>query len=266
MSEVTPAATVLLLREGVDGVEVFLVKRHRRSGFMPRMWVFPGGRVEPADGAASRRIVGGEACLAAFDDPAVGRGTLVAAVRETFEESGLWLGEGELPQDLRAPLDAGEVALAQVLEDHDERIDLDVLHPWARWVTPEGEGRRFDAAFLVAASPEGEGSHCARETVDSGWYRPADVLAAGLDVMGLAPPTFWVLTQLARLGTLDAVLEATRTVDLRPVQPVLARGETGFAVLLPGHEGHPLPARDDVPHRIGMTPDGWALQGDPGQR
>lgn len=262
MSAPALASTVLIVRDAGPSLEIFLVKRHRRSGFMPSAWVFPGGRVDPGDHLPDARVRDTGAGLAFGLDAAQGRAALVAGVRETFEESGLWLGTGTLPEALRAPLAAGEVGLAEVLDTHDAVVDLEPLLPWARWVTPEGEGRRFDTVFsVVKAPPDAAGRHDATETVDSGWYRPRDVLDAGLAQMGLAPPTWWMLRQLTALGTLDAVVDQARAQAIVPVRPVLAADpERGFGIVLPGHADHPEPARPDLPRAIRLGEGGWVAE------
>lgn len=261
-----PSATVLLLRPGDDGPEVFLVRRHRKSGFMAHMWVFPGGRVEPQDLDLSTPWVrGGEAVAARFGAPGrEGRGRLVSAVRETFEEADLWLGEGRIPEPVRHALARGEVSLASVLAEHEAHIDLDVLAPWARWVTPETEGRRYDAWFLVARAPEGAGRHDDHETVASGWVRAADVLADPVRRYPVAPPTWWALSELARFDTVDAVLQAAAGRTLDPVQPVLRRRGGVVDLALPGHPDHPAPRRPGLPTRIHLSVDGWVAEGHDG--
>lgn len=259
----TLAATVIVLRDAPGGMEVLLLQRHGRSGFMPDMWVFPGGRVEHDDhGVPAHAVDGGSALLRLVDDPASARAVGLAAVRETFEESGLWLGAGTPDTAARAALVAGTTTLPAVLAASGARVDLDALFPWARWVTPEGEGRRFDASFLVAFAPMDNSDHAehdAAETVASGWFRPADALAAGFGAVSLAPPTFWVLYELAALGAVDAVRAALPGRDLRPVQPVRAEVDGVLAMLLPGDPGHPEPRRADLPTRLDLGPRQWLV-------
>jgi 8-oxo-dGTP pyrophosphatase MutT (NUDIX family) len=260
MTPIATAATILLLRPDGEHFEVFLVQRHRKSAFMPRMWVFPGGRIEPGDAAIpADRTRGGTRAIARFGWPEdVGRATLIGGVRETFEEAGIWLGEGTLAADARERLASDAIAFSDLLGP-DVDLDLDRLHPWSRWVTPEGEARRFDTAFLIAVADERhEGLHDERETVASGWFRPRRVLDAGLAEMGLAPPTWWALTELAALPDVDAVLAAAAQRSLAPIRPVLASGEHGFGIALPGHPSHPEPARPGLPVRIALgASGGW---------
>src|SRR5687767_7667602 len=138
-----PAATVLLVRPATSGFEVFMVQRHRRSGFLPNAWVFPGGRVDDTDRLAGHPRVRGRLTLAGLTESgALAYG--VAAVRETFEEAGLWLGTGEIPAEHREPVANGERVLSELLETTGATIELDRLRPWSWWITPTAEPKRFD--------------------------------------------------------------------------------------------------------------------------
>jgi len=221
------AATVLVVRDAGAGLEVFLVQRHRRSGFLPNAWVFPGGAVEEADRlrAADPELRGGEA-LAAFGLPrTVALAYGLAAVRETREESGITIG-------------------------------LDDLHAWSWWVTPEAEPRRFDTRFMLAVVRDAAGRHDDVETVASQWITPAGALAAGQSAVPLAPPTWWTLRELAACGTVTAALAATRPAD-RAIRPVMSFHEDGMRLALPGHPDHPDPAVPGFPDRITWERDRW---------
>jgi 8-oxo-dGTP pyrophosphatase MutT (NUDIX family) len=261
----TPACTVILLRDGTDGLETFMLRRHRRSGFMPHMWVFPGGRVEPEDALDGCAEVSGEEAAATrfgFDGTRA-RATLVAGARETFEESGVWLGTGQLDPSWRGPLQRGDVSLAAVMTEHGARLDLGVMHPWARWVTPEGEGRRFDACFFVASVPEhvARARHDEEETVDSGWFTPQRMLAGDFSSFPLAPPTWWAVRELATYADVSAVMAASPMRHLTPVQPVRSSRDNRLSLLLPGDPDHPSPGRAGLPTRIDLTMDGWYAHG-----
>ena len=266
MSELRPASTVLLLRER-SGLEVFLVKRHGKSRFMPGAWVFPGGRVDARDAAADARITGGAAVMERLHlSGDEGRGFLVAAVRETFEESGIWLGDGALPQELRDPLNDGELSLAEALQRHEARIDLDVLMPWSWWVTPEVEPRRYDTRFVVAVADQ-EGSHDARETVDSGWFTPQDALAAvACGEVRMAPPTWWTVTELDRLGSVAAVRRSAAERAIARIQPELVLSDGKVELFLPGHDRHSAPALPGLPTHIALREGRWWAQEDGDER
>lgn len=247
-----PAATVLLLRDGAGGLEVFMVQRNRRSGFLPNAWVFPGGRVEATDalyghpGVRGRLSVPG---MAEAEAAAVG----VAAVRETLEEAGIWLGAGQVSDRERPVPDL----LAQ-----GAAVELDRLRAWSWWVTPAAEPKRFDTRFLVALSPTGTARHDDREVVDSRWISPRAVIERGdQDAFPLAPPTWWTLRELAAFSDAGSAFAARRQAG-RVIQPIMEFGDEGLVLLLPGHPAHPEPALDGLPDRITAEDGQWvAWQG-----
>lgn len=260
-----PASTALLVRTAHEGgrqhLEVFMVQRHRRSGFLANAWVFPGGRVDDADRMHGHARVTGKLALTGLSESgAAAYG--VAAVRETFEEAGIWLGNGSVPGDKREPLASGAVAFADLLDAANASVVLDRLRPWGWWITPVLEPKRFDTRFLVALA-SGEGTHDGRETVDARWVRPRDVLAAH-DLAGfpLAPPTWWTLRELARFDAAEAVVDAAVPPTV-PVLPVMVMEKSGFQLLLPGHPDHGAPPIDGMPDRISYDGKGWvAWSGD----
>jgi 8-oxo-dGTP pyrophosphatase MutT (NUDIX family) len=198
------ASTVMLVRDGADGIEVFLMRRHLRAVFTAGAHVFPGGAVDPSD-----HVPGA--------DPFV-----VAAIRESFEESGALLAydaEGELA-DLRSPevaarfaahrlaVHGGERSILDVLDEEDLRPAYDALHFFSRWITPPGAPRRYDTRFFVAAAPLRQTYlHDDVELIDSAWFRPQDALdrfRAG--ELELIQPTEVSLQSLAQHATVADVL------------------------------------------------------------
>jgi glyoxylase-like metal-dependent hydrolase (beta-lactamase superfamily II)/8-oxo-dGTP pyrophosphatase MutT (NUDIX family) len=202
-----PAATVVLVRDGSDGLEVLLTHRPSSMVFAPDMHVFPGGAVDPADvdpRLVARSAVTPEAAAAALGGdlpPAQALATFVAAIRESFEEAGVLLADGA---DRRAL----EVARAELLhvpgsfppmvEALDLRLRTDLLVPISRWVTPVGLPRRFDARFFAATVPEGaEATLLGDEVAAHAWHTPRaalDEMAAGR--LGMWLPTSTTLQQL----------------------------------------------------------------------
>lgn len=256
-AEPRAACTIILCHPRDDGFAVFMVQRHRKSGFLPSAWVFPGGRVDDADALHGHpRISGGEAASAQMGlSHADGVATLVAGVRETFEEAGVWLGQGKLPQMARDALNAHTADLVDVLEAHDASVDLDRLGVWSWWVTPEIEPRRYDTRFLVAVVDVANGRHDDHETVDSAWLRPSDVLAdCSLSRFPMAPPTWWTLKELAAHADAAAVLDAAESRQQRPIVPIkpIIEYSEGFNLYLPGHEKHPDPRIDGMPVRVSV--------------
>lgn len=230
---VRDAATVMLVRDGARGVEVFVFRRVRGMAFAAGMVVFPGGVVDPADRDPRLVWAGGPPGEV---DPAVA----VAAVRETFEECGVLLarvggagssGAGSSgakrpdPEGLarrRADLLAGRTTLADVLLEGDLVLDATVLHPWAHWLTPAFEPRRYDTRFFVARVPDGQEPHdLGGEGENARWVAAADALAQhAAGTLGLMPPTQVCLEELAAAGSTDALFATVRT--MRRVTPWLA--------------------------------------------
>jgi 8-oxo-dGTP pyrophosphatase MutT (NUDIX family) len=175
-----PSASVVLIREQAR-LQVYLMHRHARMPFAPSMVVFPGGRMDAADGT----------------DP-VGQ-IRACAVRETLEETGVAL----------APAD---------------------LLPWAHWITPEVEPRRFDTHFFVAVLPAGQSaSDISGETDSADWARPEDALAAaGRGEIALLPPTLSILMELAEAGSVAAVLQAAEDRVIGPVLPQVVNTGGGW--------------------------------------
>lgn len=239
------AATVVLVRDGVEGVEVFLQHRQSSMAFAPGMTVFPGGGVDPSDAVAPRRWFGpAPATFAGALDVPEERsvGWVCAAVRETFEECGVLLAGASADEVVidtaplavrRAGLGRHGDSLAMLLDDHDLGLRSDLLFPVGRWITPRGERRRYDTLFFAAVLPPAQAADAENtEVTHAGWRRPADALAdwAAGEVL-LLPPTWDRLTRLAALESAAAI--ADDPVDLTPIEPILIRGEGGRRVDFP---------------------------------
>jgi len=224
------AATVCLLRDGTDGLEVFLMRRTTSMAFAAGMHVYPGGAVEASDSLVP--IAGGAdlAVVAArtfSEDP---RAMLVAAARETFEECGVLIavdddGATAVVDDSleaeRASLDAGEVTFASILERRGLRVDDAAIVPFAHWVTPEVEDRRYDTRFFVTVQPAGQQAvYIAGESDRSAWWRPGDAVAASVDGrMAMLPPTVATLAQLATYDDAATAFAAAAMVEVAPILP-----------------------------------------------
>ena len=245
------AATIALLRDAPDGPEVYLLRRVRAMAFAGGMHVFPGGSVDPPDAHAALAWAGPppSAFAQAFScDEPLARALVCAAVRETFEESGVLLA-GRSPQELladvstdeweaeRVALEAREQSLSELLTRRGLVLRADLLRPFAHWITPEVEPKRFDTRFFVARVPEGQVCRDAGSEADRRlWLRPQEALDSGL---GMLPPTAVALAELATHADVEAALAATRTI--RPVLPKLVVGDDDeVAFLLPGDAGYPV--------------------------
>lgn len=274
---VTPrdAATVLLLREAPKRFEIFMVKRHGKSGFMAGAHVFPGGTLDPADlepdmlahmegrspEEAARRL-GGE-------EPRRALALHIAALRETFEEAGVLLADGvdrvDLPR-MRRRLHAGE-SFGALLGELDLRLRADRLIPWGRWVTPAQEKRRYDARFFLAQVPASQhAEHDRIEVTEGTWMTPERALEDfGDGKIQLPPPTLRTLEQLTQVSSLAAALARGESHTPQPVVPHLDISPSGTVVLaLPGDPLHPdSEPRIDGPSRFVLTGDRFLSQDPP---
>jgi 8-oxo-dGTP pyrophosphatase MutT (NUDIX family) len=128
-----------------------------------------------------------------------------------------------------------DTAVREVAEETGVVLGRSDVHPWARWVTPEGEPRRYDTRFYVAALPRGaEPVGLGTEMDTTGWWSPAGALEAfERGEIVLWPPTFVTLAEIGGHADVAAVLAASTGRDLEPVRPVLVRDPDGYRVVLP---------------------------------
>lgn len=243
------AATVILVRDGEgERLEVFCVERSKQSRFLGGAIVFPGGKLDAAD--ADPAFV----ALASTPHPRAelfatsaehGRALAIAAARETLEEAAILPAAGVTQDELfalRASLATvgSAPAILAFLRDRRLRLDLAELHPFARWITPEAEARRFDARFFLTRAPVGlRGAHDELETMASFWATPAETLrrfAAG--EVQLAPPTHRTLELLGACANSDAAIALADRCSLEPICPRLVPQGEAMALVLPGDPEH----------------------------
>lgn len=245
-----PAATVVVVRPATDApFEVLLVRRNDAVAFMAGAHVFPGGRVDDTDLADPPGACDGLADLGRCADlaPADEARFRVAGIRELLEEAGLLLArrDGALvdhvtAEALRASISPEAPFVAQ-LAAGGLTIALDAVMPFAHWVTPEIEIRRFDTRFLLARVPgRQQASHDAGETTALDWLTPEAALdRARRDEILLPPPTWSTLTRLSAFASIDEAWRWASTTPIPRIQPrVLREGDTA-TFTLPGHPTFP---------------------------
>src|SRR6266516_3637610 len=264
------AATVILLRQAVDagaggvGFEAFLLRRTAELEFAPGAYVFPGGSVDARDADPGVGWAGpGPADFAALlDVPADrARALVCAAVRETFEESGVLLAgpspdglvraglvdnSAELAADRHALL-TGAASLGEVLGRRGLVLRADLLTPWARWITPEASPRRFDTWFFAAALPAGQDATAAPEghadpgeSESGSWLRPTSALeAARAGQMTLLPPTAVTLGELAGHRDVPAIMARRQVITPRLPKVIVEDGQARLALPQTGPQSGP---------------------------
>ncbi len=245
--DIVVAGATTTSRHPSGGPEVYLLKRHGRMAFAAGMAVFPGGGVDDRDrdalfpdrawtGPSAQQWAGRLGC-----DVPTARGLLCAAVRETFEESGVLLA-GADPDNVvadttgadweadREALVAKEVSLVDVLARHRLVLRTDLLAAWTHWITPEFEPRRYDTRFFVAVLPRGQRTRDVSTESDAvAWTRPADAVAAvAAGRLGMMPPTVRTCEDMARLTRAADALAVAATRVIAPIVPRVVEDDDGL--------------------------------------
>jgi 8-oxo-dGTP pyrophosphatase MutT (NUDIX family) len=247
---IRPAATVLLLRDGLAGLEVHLLRRTRGMPFAGGMTAYPGGGVDPRDGDTDVAWAGplpAEWAASLHCDERVARELVCAAVRETFEEAGVLLAGSPDGHDVvpdvsgddweaqRQALLTRQLSLAELLAGRGLALRADLLRPFAHWITPPQESRRYDTRFFAAALPAGqEARDVSGEADEVSWLTPEAALAemrAGTRPM--LPPTIHTLGQLAAFPDVASALAGSPPAPLAPIMPELRTTPEGRFAELP---------------------------------
>jgi 8-oxo-dGTP pyrophosphatase MutT (NUDIX family) len=246
-----PASTILLLRDSAAReIEVFMMVRHYEIDFNSGALVFPGGSVDKGD----QEIIANPALYSGGEGlDAAGLSFRIAAIRETFEESGILLARaggsdglvdakraGEIEAAHRAALCDGKTTFLKVLADNGLRLALDELVPYAHWITPEGMPKRFDTWFFLAAAPPSQiGAHDGREATDSIWLSPREALAGGESGRFKLPfPTTRNLVKLGKQPSVTAALDDSRGRPVVAVMPVMTKLNGGRQLRIPREAGY----------------------------
>ena len=256
-AEPVPAATIMLLREAPSSPEVLMLERHANSDFLPDLYVFPGGRVDPGDHELADRVAGLTAAQALERAPSVEPETalafFVAAIRETFEEAGVLLasrrGESELVSGAlaaelssqRLALQEGKRSLRQIVEDYDLELEAGRLSVHGHWITPEIVPKRFDTLFFAAAAPpDHEATHDGVESSNHVWIQPAEAIAqARRKQKQMIFPTLANLQTLAGFEGVEDAIENSRRRKVVPVLPTVARDGDQRKLVIPADAGYP---------------------------
>lgn len=243
------AATIAVVRDGESGLEAFLMRRQSSMAFAAGMYVFPGGRVDAADAQDVAWVGPSPADFAEKlgCDPELAHSLVVAAARETFEETGVLLAGRDADSvcddttpfhDEREALENHELTFAEFLNRHGLVLRADLLGVWAHWITPAFEPRRYDTRFFVAVMPTGQRIDVVSSEADkSAWVplsRVLDLVDRGEAAM--LPPTAVTCRELSG-ETTRSVLDAADLREVTPIEPRLVEvdGEVWLETDRPEH-------------------------------
>ncbi len=247
-----PASTILLLRdaEARKEIEVFMMVRHYEIDFNSGALVFPGGSVDKGD----HEIIADRSLYSGGDGMDAGELSFrIAAIRETFEESGILLARprgsrqlidathaGEIETAHRAALCEGTTSFLKVLTDNALLLALDELVPYAHWITPEGVPKRFDTWFFLAAAPPDQlGAHDGKESTDSIWVSPREALEGGQTGRFKLPfPTTRNLIKLGKQDSVKSAIDDSRGKKIVEVTPILTKTPNGRMLRIPLEAGY----------------------------
>lgn len=206
--EAVPAASVIVLRD--SPLEVLMIRRHENASFVPDAYVFPGGMVEQLDREIARER---------GDGSMLGR-MRVAAIRELFEETGVWLGAPiENAESKRRRLLAGSLSFRALLDE--SPADLDQLIWTSHWITPLGVPKRFDTYFFLAkVGRDVEATIANDEATETIWISPDDALSK----LKMVFPTIKNLEAIRGFTSADELIASRRGAKIEAVQPVLVNG------------------------------------------
>lgn len=245
-----PSATLLLVQDTAAGLQVFMIARHRQTARFGGALVFPGGKVAVADtDPRLRRWCRGQA---QWSDTELA--LRIAALRETFEESGLLLARHRASGEFvsaatmaalapwRSELEDEKQDVLTLLDALQLELATDLPVPIGHWVTPEGTLKRFDTHFYVARLPADQQLvHGGREAVDSLWAAPGQLLMeAEQGRWEVVFPTRCHLARLAQYTRVESLLEATRRTPVVTVSPQVLRSAGQIELRIPADAGYPL--------------------------
>jgi len=230
-----PSATICLLRNGAEGLEVMMGKRSSTAKFMADAWVFPGGRIDESDRQRAAALVDGD------NDPGQ-LAWILGALRETVEETGIWLTAPPRAEAL------GDRDVYEVLDAAGQRFVTDVRY-FANWVTPADLPIRYDARFFATVMPAELTPIPDMVEIDRAeWVRPSDAILAAARREKLIPfPTQVTLEQLAGAATAEGFMERAAALEVDTIEPrIKVEADGSLRVVLPGE-----PEFDELPEVSG---------------
>jgi 8-oxo-dGTP pyrophosphatase MutT (NUDIX family) len=248
INKIIPASTVLIIRDGVSGLEVFMVVRHHEIDFAAGAFVFPGGKVDKSD---YDKKLNQYSCEEEHSDKE-NIPFKIAAVRECFEEANILFAKNK---DGREIIDADELFKLKRWRDafinkstsmfefarlENLLFSIDALIPFSHWITPEKVPKRFDTHFYIAAAPKGhEGQHDGTESVDSIWINPQQALDDCLsEKRNIIFPTRLNLEKLNQSKTVTEAINNAKNSNIVTVTPLIEKLDKGIFLTIPKEAGY----------------------------
>ncbi len=288
MSDITPttpidSATVIFIRDCNESqYEIYLMRRSDDLDFMGGAHVFPGGALEDedCDPELPACTVGFERLFEKLKSHETGEsnekisGLIFAAIRETFEESGILIAYDENNKivnfenmgpeykkrfvDYRSQIYNKSITLTDIARKENIKYALDYLSPFSHWITPEtAKGRRYSARFFIVIIPPGQiPVHDNIEMTESSWITPNEALERFRQgKISLMPPTFRTVEELNGFKSAEGLLSSVPSRIIYPILPQFFKFENGYGIKLPHDpeytiEDYKMPERHDEPSRI----------------
>ena len=254
-----PSATVLLLRDSKDGIEVLMVKRSKKSTF-GNLYVFPGGKIDDDDCHKDWKFHSdGHNDSKASEILGLSSNGLsywIACIRESFEEVGILLAKRKSGEELnleghdkkkfdvyRKDLINQKISFLEICEKEDLMLSTENIAPLSHWITPDFEIKRFDTRFFIAYLPDNQiVQHDGMELTQSLWINPNDALKKAMEGdMQMILPTTENLKLCSSFNCAKDMLENQKNMtknDIKPILPKFFKENGNWNVLFPGEEGY----------------------------
>ena len=247
-NKIIPASTVLIIRDGVSGLEIFMVVRHHQIDFAAGALVFPGGKVDKSD---YDKKLNQHLCEEETSD----RENIpfkIAAIRECFEEANVLFAKNKNKKEIinsvelfklkkwRDKLTDKSTSMYEFARSENMFFSIDALVPFSHWVTPEKMPKRFDTRFYIAAAPEGhEGQHDGSESVDSVWINPQQALDDCFsEKRTIIFPTRLNLEKLNQSKTVAEAINNAKNSNIVTVTPTIEKLDEGIFLTIPKDAGY----------------------------
>ena len=249
-NKLIPASTVLVIRDGADDLEVFMVVRHHQIDFASGALVFPGGKVDESDlNPEIRRYIISETEIS--DEELSYK---IAGIRECYEEADLLFAYEQNEKEIisserlkqlanwREEFNNKKGSMFDFAVKENITFNLDNLILFAHWITPKMMPKRFDTYFYLAEAPKDHiGKHDGKESVDSIWISPKQALDDCLaEKRTIIFPTRMNLEKLSKFNTVKEALEEVKKETVFTVEPKIEKNEDGVFLTIPEKAGYGL--------------------------